>query len=126
RIEDEAAGLFCPDVADVFVGGEAFQDFEPTRVVVGGDEVCQMASELLVAVVGVAINCRFLEGSVHPLDLAIRPRVVGVGQAMLNAVSSADLLETVDPGSCRPAMVLLYWRGELDAVVGADRMPPGR
>src|SRR5215831_5703605 len=55
-----------------------------------------MRSELLVSVVVIAIDRRFLEGTVHPLDLTIRPRVVGFGQAVFDTVGSADLVEAVD------------------------------
>ena len=73
----------------------------------------------------VAINRRFLDGSVHPLDLAIRPRMVGFGQAMLNTIgSSRYLIETVwtrcsgrELKKLCPAVAQFFGRfGELDAV----------
>src|SRR6202047_3683410 len=70
-IEDEAIRLFCPCLADVFVGRQAFQGLEPAGEVVGRDEVGEMAAQLVVGFVVVAFDRRFLEGSVHALDLAV-------------------------------------------------------
>ena len=65
RVEDEASRLFCPDVADVLIGREPFEDLETASEVVGHHEVGQMRSELLVTVVVIAIDRRFLEGTVR-------------------------------------------------------------
>ena len=65
RIEDEAAWLLCPGVADVLVGLEAFQDLETASEVVDRNEIGQVRSELLVILVGIAIDRRFLDGAVH-------------------------------------------------------------
>ena len=46
-----------------------------------------------MAVVVVALDRGFLDGAVHALDLAVGPRMVGLGQAMLDAVLGADLVE---------------------------------
>ena len=54
----------------------------------------------------IAIDRRFLEGSVHPLDLTIRPRVVGFDQVVFDTVGSADLVEAVDPITSRPAIAI--------------------
>jgi hypothetical protein len=43
----------------------------------------------------VAPDGRVLEGAVHPLDLTVRPRVVGLGQPVLDAVLRAGVLEGV-------------------------------
>jgi hypothetical protein len=47
-IEGESVWFFCPDAADVFVGREAFQRLEPTAKIVSGDEVSQVAAQLVV------------------------------------------------------------------------------
>src|SRR5204863_5384351 len=77
-----------------------------------------MRSELLVSVVVIAIDRRFLEGTVHALDLTIRPRVVGFGQAVFDTVGSADLVEAVDPVTSRPPIAIFWQVGKLDAVIG--------
>jgi len=41
RIEGESFGLFCPELADVFVRREAFEGLEPLGEVVGADEVAR-------------------------------------------------------------------------------------
>src|SRR5438874_11760103 len=85
-----------------------FQDLETASEVVGRDEVGQMRSELLVTVIVIAIDRRFLEGTVHALDLTIGPRVVGFGQAVFDTVGSADLVEAVDPVTSRPP-IAIFW-----------------
>src|SRR5881227_2145209 len=122
RVEDEATWLFCPGVADVLIGREPFQDLEAASEVVGRDEVGQVRSELLVTVVVIAIDRRFLEGTVHALDLTIRPRVVGFGQAVFDTVGSADLVEAVDPVTSRPPIAIFWQVGKLDTVIGQHRM----
>jgi hypothetical protein len=69
----EASGVFGPDPADVFVGGEALEGLEALGEVVGGVEVGEVASELLVAVVRIAPDGRLLEGAV---PLLCRTRTV--------------------------------------------------
>jgi hypothetical protein len=118
RIEDESVCLLCPGVADVFIGRESFQDLEPTGEVVGGDEVREMPRKLFVSLVVIAIYRRFFDGSVHALHLTICPRVVWFGQAMLDAIGSADLVEAMDPVSSRPPIAIARQVGELDAVIG--------
>jgi hypothetical protein len=48
---------------------------------VGGDEVVEVSSQLIVAVVVEALDGGILDGAVHPLDLAVI-RHVGSGVAM--------------------------------------------
>src|SRR5580692_3845275 len=70
-VEDESIRLLCPCLADVFVGCETPQGFQPAAEVVGGEEVGQVGSELVVRLIVVAVDGRLLEGAVHPLDLAV-------------------------------------------------------
>jgi hypothetical protein len=79
-----------------------------------------------VSVVVIAIDRRFLEGTVHALDLTIRPRVVGFGQAVFDTVGSADLVEAVDPVTGRSAIAIFWQVGKLDTVIGQHRMQPVR
>ena len=62
RIKGESAWFFCPGLADVFVWREAFQRLESAAEVVGGDEVGQVAWELVVCLVVIAIDGRLFEG----------------------------------------------------------------
>ena len=70
-VEDESIRLLCPCLADVFVGCETPQGFQPAAEVVGGEEVGQVGSELVVRVVVIAVDGRLLDGSVHPLNLPV-------------------------------------------------------
>ena len=71
---------FCPDLADVFVGCEAAQGLEAFGEVVGHEKGMEMLFELAVRLVMVALHRRFFERSVHPLDLTVRPGVIGLGE----------------------------------------------
>src|SRR5436853_7903896 len=118
RIENESSGLFCPGTADVFVRGKAFQDLETTGEIVSGDEVDQVGSELVVAVIVIAVDGRLFDRAGHPLDLPIGPWVMGLGQAMLDAVGSAGPIESVDPGSSRPAIAVFCAVSGLNSGIG--------
>src|SRR5437763_16946594 len=120
RIEDESPELFCPGTADVFVRGN--QDVETTGEIVSGDEVDQVGSELVVAVIVIAVDGRLFDRAVHPLDLPIGPWVLGLGQALLDAVGSADLIEAVDPVSRGPAITVCWQGGDLNTGSGPHRI----
>ena len=125
-VEDESIRLLCPCLADVFIRCEAPQGLEPAAEVVGRDEVGEVTAQLVVGFVVVALDRGLLEGSVHALDLAVGPRVVGLGHAVLDAVGSADLVEAVDPIAGGPAIAVLRQVGELDAVIGEHGVKPVR
>ena len=46
-----------------------------------------MTAKLIVAVVVIPFDRGVLDGAVHPLDLATGPRMVGLGQAMLDPIA---------------------------------------
>jgi hypothetical protein len=79
RVEFESFWLGSPAFADVFVGCEALQGLQPPSVVVGGDEVGKVSFELIVSIVMVALDGRFLDRAVHALDLAIGPGMLDLG-----------------------------------------------
>lgn len=73
-----------------------------------------------MAVVVEPFDCRLLDGAVRSFDLAIAPRMVWLGQAVLDPVGLADHVEAHLPRlCCVPVAGLL---GELDAVVSKDRV----
>lgn len=77
-----------------------------------------MCSQLVVVLVVEALDGRVLDRAVHPLNLAVGPRVVGFGQSVFDPVRLADHVEAHWPGvDGVPVAVLL---GELDAVVGEN------
>src|SRR5438046_9759391 len=108
RIENESSALFCPGTADVFVRGKAFQDLETTGEVVSGDEVDQVGSALVVAVIVIAVDGRLFDRAVHPLDLPIGLWVIGLGQRMLDAVGWAGLIEAVQPVASGPVVTVVW------------------
>lgn len=77
----------------MFLGRETAQRLEAACMVVGIQEETEVCAEPIVAVVMVALDRRVLARSVHPLDLPVRPRVVRLRQAMLDAVLSTDTVE---------------------------------
>lgn len=122
RIEIESLWLGGPAFADVFVRREALQGFQPPSVVVGGDEVGKVCLELIVSVVMIALDSRFLDRSVHALDLAIGPRMLDLGQPMFDAIFPAAHIEHMDRVSCRRAVRVARREGELDPIVGENRV----
>ena len=93
RILDESVWLRCPDLADVFVRGEATEGLESAREVVGCHEVRQMGAQLVVVIVVETLDRRVLDGAVHALHLAVGLRVVGLSKAMLDTVGLTDHVE---------------------------------
>ena len=77
-----------------------------------------------MVVVVEALDGRVLDRPVHSLDLTIGPRVVGLGQPVLDPVGFADHVEAHRPGIDGVAVPRLL--GELDAIVGEDRVQPVR
>ena len=67
-----------------------------------------------------AFDGRLLDRAVHPFDLSVGPRMVRLCEPVLDVVCLADHVEAhlARPGSV-PVSGLL---GELDAVVGQDRV----
>ena len=63
----------------------------------GADEVGEVATELVVALVVVSLNDGVPEGAVHSLDLTIGSRMSRPGRTMIDVVLGADVLERVRP-----------------------------
>src|ERR1700730_14048069 len=131
RIERESFRLFCPDLADVFVGREAFEGLESLREVVSADKVAEMASELRVRLVVESLDRRLLDGAVHALDLTVGPRVLGLGEAMIDVVLRASEFEGVSAEDLVPlehgldlgrSPAIAAGLSEVGAIVGQDRV----
>jgi hypothetical protein len=56
----------------------------------GADESEHMRSQALQVRVVKRFDGSFLDGSVHPFGLSVRPRVIGLGQFVDDAVSIAN------------------------------------
>ena len=117
RIEPESFGLLCPGFADIFIWREPVQGFKSLGEVVGHDEASQVLAKLVMAFIVIAFDCRVLDRSVHPLDLAVCPGVIVFGQPVFDFVFIADTLEEVPEGVFLPGLI-----GELDAIVGQNRV----
>ena len=77
-----------------------------------------MGFELPMLVVMEAFDGGVLDGAVHPLHLAVGPRVLHLGEAMLDPVLPAPHVEHVrHVPSCRTIGVA-RGKGELDAIDG--------
>ena len=74
----------------------------------------------------VPLDGSVLDGAVHPLHLAVGPRMVRLVEPMFDAALTADLIEAVDPIACCPAITIVGKVSELDAVIGEDHMEPVR
>lgn len=74
-----------------------------------------MRPELLERGVVKRLGRGLLDRPVHPLDLAVGPRMEGFGQAMFDTVPLAERIERM-----RPVSLGAWLLGELDAVVGQN------
>ena len=122
RLEFESFWLGSPAFADVFVRREALQGLQPSSVVVGVDEVGEVSFELIVSIVMVALDGRFLDRAVHALDLAIGPGMLDLGQPMFDAILLAAHIEHMCHVSCRRAIRVARGESELDPIVGENRV----
>jgi hypothetical protein len=89
-------------------------------IVVGSHEAGKVRPEFVMALIAEALNGGFLEGAVHPLDLAVGPPVVRFGKPVLDVVCLASHVEAhlTRPGGVTFARLF----GELDASLRID--PP--
>jgi hypothetical protein len=119
-IEDESIRLFCPCLADVFVGCQALEGLEPASKVVGRDEVGEVAAQLVVGFVIVALDRRLFEGARHVAD-QLRPRWPKL--AMLMDDSEHDVLAyMIFPGQHRTK---LHSTDEIDKPFERDLLCSG-
>lgn len=69
-----------------------------------------------------ALDSGFLDGTVHPLDLAVRPRVPDFGEAVLDAVLPAAHVEHMRHIAGSRAIGIARRKGELNTIVGENGM----
>lgn len=116
-VDEKALWFVLPAFDDVFIGCESLECFESFCEVVDIQEVVQMFSELLVIFIIIAFDGGLFSCSVHAFDLTIRPRMIWFCQAVLGIIFKADAGK--DMRECIP---ICFAVGELDAIVGEDRM----
>lgn len=116
----ESLRFACPAFADELVRREAFEGFQPSTEIVSVDEISEMASQLVVAVVVIAFDGGFLDNAVHSLDLTIGPRMIDFGEAMRDAVLAASHVEHVCHVAGGWAIGVAWRETELDAVAPTE------
>jgi hypothetical protein len=72
----------------------------------------------------VALECRLLERAVHPLDLAVGPGMIRLGEAMFDAVFQAHPVEHMHAVADRRPCAVLDGIAKLDAIIGEHRVDP--
>lgn len=113
RINHQAFWRFWPAVTDLCIRGKPSEGFESFGEVVSHQEGLQMFPQVLMGLVRVFLHGGFFEGSIHPFALAVRPRMIHLGQTWRDALLTAHTLETMTQGIVIAASV-----GQLAAVVG--------
>ena len=71
RADFESVWLGCPGFEDEFVWTEGSEGFEASGEVIGGDEVAQVRSQLVVGFLEVSFDGGVLDGVVHSFDLPV-------------------------------------------------------
>lgn len=66
-VEGKSVRGLGPELAQVFVGREAFESLESSGEVVGSEEVVQVRFELVMGVVEVSLDGSVLDRAVHAL-----------------------------------------------------------
>ena len=124
RIQGELFRFDCPFFADELIGREAFEGLEPSPEV--GEELAQ----LVVVIIVEAFDGRVLDRAVplpgsglpanrerDPLNLAVRPGVLDLGQPVVDLMLAADPIKDVLEGVNVPVVI-----GELDAIIRCPAM----
>ena len=117
-IESKSTGFFLPGFTDELVGSETAEGLEPFGEIVGSDEVAEVISQLVMAVVVVALNRSFLKGAVHALHLAIGPGMIRFSEPVLDTMAAAHSIEGMTAKASGWSFSVPGKIGELDAVVG--------
>lgn len=106
----------------MFIWCEAAERFESSGVIVRIDEVVEMVAQLVVVIVVVAFDGGVFDGSVHPLHLAVCPRVSDFCEPVFNSVFPAPHIEHVRHVCCRWPVFVARWESELDAIVSENNV----
>ena len=70
----------------------------------------------------IAFHGRFLQRSLHALDLAVGPGMIEFGEPVLDAIALAGSIEDILPPQRRPFCAVLGQLGELDTIAGEHNM----
>ena len=131
RIEFKAVRFNLPARTDELKRGEASQGFETFCEVVGVEEGGEVFLELGMGLVMIGANRCFLDRGIHAFDLAVGPRVVWLGESVINIVTGTREFESVSPEDlasgqgefdvlgCRSGIAR---RSEVGAIVGENNV----
>src|SRR5258708_24218098 len=125
-IESKSIRFYLRAVADEFVGREAMERLESFGEVVGSNEVAEVDTQLVVGVVVVALHRGLFDGAVHALDSPVRPGMIGLGEAVADAVQDTDPLKRLAAKAGRGSLAVLRQICGLDARGGEHGMGPVR
>ena len=117
RIRGKPCWLFVPALTDVLIGCESFERFESLREVISHQESLEMLFQVVVGLIVVLFHGGLFERAVHPFDLAIGPRMVGLGQPMVNTMLVTNPIKDMLKG-----VKIAFAIRELDAVIGQHRV----
>ena len=129
-VESESFGLLCPELANSLEGSQTLETLQALGEVVGIEECGEMRAKAAMRLVVEASDGGVLDGSVHPFDLPVRPGMVELGEAMLDAELSAGQIKGVGTEGLAAREQLLNLadapatlrRRELKAVVRQNRV----
>ena len=76
RVQSESFRLLCPELANTLERSQTSETLEAFSEVVGIEERGEMRAKASVPLVVEPPDRGVLDGTVHPLDLAVRSRVV--------------------------------------------------
>src|SRR5690606_18850805 len=93
RFGGKAIWLRLPLLTDELERRQSFQRLQSHGKVVGSQEGLEVVVQPVSVGIIIAVNGRFLEGSVHPFNLSICPRMIWFSEAVFNAVRPTNVLK---------------------------------
>ena len=98
RVEFKSFWLFFPDAGHIFERREPSEDLEPSTVILGIDDDVEMLPQRIMVALLVAFDGGILDSAVHPFDLTIGPRLLGLVSRCLMPFSAACLRQLFRTG----------------------------
>ena len=121
-VENKSIGFFLPAFTDELEGGESTESLESFGEIVSSDEVVEVNQQLVMTVVVIALDGRFLDGSVHAFYLPVGPGMIRFCQPMFDAVQQTDPVKGMSAKAGGWPLAVLWQIGELDSVIGEHGM----
>ena len=121
-VHEKTLRLFCPSLADIFIGGEAREGFQSSSKMVRHHEAVQMGFQVVMRSVVIPVDGRFLQGAVHAFDLSIGPGMLRLGHPVFNAVPVTAFAEHMTYILRRRTVAVPRRVAELATVIGQDNV----